>query len=84
MVCHYSRWWHGDWGFKSAATAWAIDMLMTCCEIAFSSRISGASEYNAFSSHDEQKLLMVCVGILGAKRKRNSKERKKDAVFFYK
>lgn len=42
-------------------------MLMTCCEITFSSRISGASECNAFACHDEQKLLMVYVGILGVK-----------------
>lgn len=48
-----------DWGFKSLSAAWAIDMLMTCCEMAFSSRVSGASECNAFSCHDEQKLLMV-------------------------
>lgn len=56
-----------DWGFKSPSTAWAIDMLMTCCEITFSSRLSGASQCNAFACHDEQKLLMVCVGILGVK-----------------
>lgn len=56
-----------DWGFKSPSSAWAIDMLMTCCEITFSSRISGASECNAFTCYDEQKLLMVYVGIVGVK-----------------
>lgn len=56
-----------DWGFKSSSTAWAIDMPMTCCEIAFSSRICGASECNAFGCHDEQKLLMVYVHILEVK-----------------
>lgn len=50
------------WGFKSPSPAWAIDMLMTCCEITFISRISGASQCNAFTCHDEQKLLMVYVG----------------------
>jgi len=62
------------WGFKTPSTAWAVDVPMTCCEIAFSPRISGASVCNVFGCHDEQKPLMVYVGILEVKWKRKSKE----------